>query len=407
MILRHTLVKILESQEQRDKQRTPGYLREISGYSQLGSHAFIITGIRRCGKSTVMQQIRSELNEVSLFVNFEDPRLAGFDITDFEKLAEIATEKGVTTFFFDEIQEVGEWERFVRFKLDEGYKIFITGSNASLLSKELGTKLTGRHISFELFPFSYLEYLGFLQKSDDWDSMMEYIKTGGFPEYLKTGIPEILSQSFKDIIIRDISNRFGVRNSQMLQQLAIWLVSNVGKPISAGSLSKTLQIKSVTTVNDYLSYLGDAYLFFYINRFSYSQKKQLRNLRKVYCIDNGIIAINSRSFTEDKGRLLENLVFLELRRKYREMYYFQESKECDFVVFQKHSPEILIQVCWTITNDNFDREVNGLVEAMKYFNMDEGYIVTAEDEDLIKEEDKLIHILPFTKWVSKTLCSVR
>ncbi|MEI7897447.1 MAG: AAA family ATPase [bacterium] len=151
--------QVIDSQKERLTHIDSGLPRHFTGFADLTSHALIVSGIRRCGKSTLLQQINKTLNRKSVYLNFEDPRLAGFDVSDFNRMHEVAIKEEIFAYFFDEIQNIDNWESFVRFRLDEGYRIFITGSNASRLSKELGTKLTGRHITKELFPFSYTEYL--------------------------------------------------------------------------------------------------------------------------------------------------------------------------------------------------------------------------------------------------------
>ncbi len=375
-------------------------VRIPQGVPQMLSHAVIITGIRRCGKSTVLQQMMSVTEEPSIFINFEDPRLIGFDLGDLNRLNEIAEETGVKVYYFDEIQSVTNWENFVRFRLDEGYRVFITGSNASMLSKELGTKLTGRHVLRELFPFSYSEYLRFMNRSASPESASDYMQTGGFPEYLKTGLSEILEQSFNDIIIKDIAVRYNIRNTITLRQMALWLVSNTGKKTSGNSLGKALQIASSSTVMEYLSCFSDTYMFFLIPRFSHSLKVQAVNHKKIYCIDNGFITTNSMSFSEDKGRLLENMVMMELRRESSEIYYFSEKYECDFVVFKNNKLQSLIQVCLQIDESNLAREVAGLTEAMQFFGKDHGIIVTAAQADTFIIEQKTITVLPFHTWAT-------
>ena len=376
----------------------PGLPRKMTDLTDLSSHTLIISGIRRCGKSTLLHQINKSYSSRSIYLNFEDPRLAGFDLSDFNRLHEIALKEGSTAYFFDEIQNIDNWESFVRFRLDEGFRIFITGSNASMLSKELGTKLTGRHITKELFPFSYAEFLAFTAQENGLLSSGEYMKSGGFPEYLKTGLPEVLMHAFNDIVVRDIAIRYNLKNIHVLQQLAVWLVSNSGKPITGNSLRKIFQISSSSSIMDYLAYFADAYLFFFIPKFSYSQKVQLVNAKKVYCIDNGFIDINSVSFTEDKGRLFENMVFLQLRRQSAEIYYFSDKKECDFVVFQHGKLQGLYQVCWQLDQNNMDRELNGLLEAMNYFDIDEASILTQNQSDSFVIENKTIKVQPFHEW---------
>lgn len=402
MLSKLTIEHIISSQKERLIKMEKGLPRKLSGFEGLSSHAFIITGIRRCGKSTLLQQINDTFAKPTFYINFEDPRLAGFDSSDFNRLQEIAEENKVETWFFDEIQLVDQWESFVRFRLDEGYRIFITGSNATMLSRELGTKLTGRHISRELFPFSYLEFLLYTEASAGEVSANNYLNMGGFPEYLKTGLSEVLMQNFNDIITRDIAVRYNIKNTTLLQQLAVWLTTNSGKLFTGNSLRKLFKIGSSATIMEYLSYFSEAFLFFYIPRFSYSGKVQMVNPKKVYCIDNGFIKTSSLSFTEDSGRLFENMVFLHLRRMTNEIYYFAEKGECDFVVFQQKKIKALYQVCWQLEQDNLQRELLGLKEAMDFFNINQGYIITAHQSDSFKIENKIIKALPFYEWATLT-----
>lgn len=384
----------------------PGLPRAVTGFHDLSSHAFIVTGIRRCGKSTLLQQINTEFGKPSFYINFEDPRLAGFDLSDFNRLQEIAEKNNISTFFFDEIQLINQWENFIRFRLDEGYRIFITGSNATMLSKELGTKLTGRHISRELFPFSYHEFLLYTGQQAGEESSNSYLMSGGFPEYLKTGLPEVLMQNFNDIIIRDIAIRYSIKNTTLLLQLAVWLVTNCGKLFTGNSLRKLFKIGSSASIMEYLSHFSDAYLFFFIPRFSYSGKVQIVNPKKIYCIDNGFIKTNSISFSEDTGRLFENMVFLHLRRVSNEIYYFAEKNECDFVVFQQKKIKALYQVCWQLDQENIQREMAGLKEAMEFFNMPQGCIITASQTDSFVFDNNTIKVLPFYDWAKKADCQL-
>jgi uncharacterized protein len=399
MLSKVVIKQIVDSQQERLMNMDRGQARALVVPEQPGSNALIVSGIRRCGKSTLLQQVRKRSDEPSVYLNFEDPRLAGFDIQDFNRLHEIAANSGVTQYYFDEIQEVDQWESFVRFRLDEGYRIFITGSNATLLSKELGTKLTGRHIQKELFPFSYPEYLLFTSQMAGKDSLIKYLGAGGFPEYLKTSITDILMQTFNDILIRDIALRYNLKNTSLIQQIGVWLVSNTGKLFTGNSLRKLFQINSSSTVMEYLSYLANAWLFFYVPRFSYSPKVQSVNPKKVYAIDNGLIKANSVNFTPDYGRLLENLVFLHLRRLTPEIYYFSEKKECDFVVFVQNKISGLFQVCWQLDQDNMQREIAGLQEAMSFFGLEKGTIITLDQAEMFTVDGKTIVAQPFYEWV--------
>jgi predicted AAA+ superfamily ATPase len=398
MLSKLTIEQIVDSQKERLTKIGPGLPRVISGFDNLTSHAFIVTGIRRCGKSTLLQQINAAQSGSSVYLNFEDPRLAGFDLSDFNRLHEIAEKKEVSAYFFDEVQLIDKWESFIRFRLDESYRIFITGSNATMLSKELGSKLTGRHISKELFPFSYQEYLSFTGQQIGEESSVMYLSGGGFPEFLKTGLPEVLMQAFNDIIVRDIALRYNIKNTTLLQQLAVWLVSNCGKLFTGNSLRKLFQISSSSSIMEYLSYFADSYLFFFIPRFSYSGKVQLVNPKKIYCIDNGFIKTNSVSFSEDNGRLLENMVFLHLRRRSNDIYYFVEKNECDFVEFQQKKLKGLYQVCWQLDQENMDRELAGLTEAMDFFGVKQGLIITLNQSETFRFDNKTIVAQPFFEW---------
>ena len=401
MLTKLIIEQVLDSQLDRLNQSDSGLNRNTPDFSALSSHALIVTGIRRCGKSTLLQQINKTFIGKTLYLNFEDPRLSGFDLSDFNRLHEICIAREINTLFFDEIQNIEKWENFVRFRLDEGYRIFITGSNASMLSAELGTKLTGRHISRELFPFSFKEYLQYTGKSNLVETSDIYQITGGFPEMIKTGMPEVLMHVFNDIVIRDIALRYAIKHTSILQQLAVWLISNTGKPISGNSLRKIFPIGSSSSIMEYLSYFTEAYLFFFVPKFSYSHKVQLVNPRKVYAIDTGLIAANSLSFSEDNGRLLENMVFLQLRRSFKEIYYFSEKKECDFVVVNKGIVKELIQVCWLLDQDSLDREIAGLNEAMDFFGTKSGLIITHNQSETFNVNDKTITAVPFYEWAMR------
>ena len=398
MFTKTHIAQVVDSQHERLGMVSPGMPRPVSGYEKLTTHAFILTGIRRCGKSTILQQLYREIGKPAIFLNFEDPRLAGFDLSDFNRLHEIALERMVEAYFLDEIQLVPLWQGFVRFRLDESYRIFITGSNASLLSDDLGIKLTGRHIGKILFPFSYNEFLSFTGEPAGEASVRNYLTQGGFPEFLKTGSADVLMQIFNDIVARDVALRHGIRNTGTLRQLAVWLASHVAKTFTANSVRKLFQIASASSVMEYLTYFEDAYLFFFLQKFSYSEKVRQVNPRKVYCVDNGLVYHNSLSFSDDWGRLLENQVYLHLRHTSDEIYYFSESHECDFVVFNHRKSPMAIQVCWKVTPENMTREMDGLRDAMEFFDLTEGTIVTLDQRDLFEKDGKTIHLVPFLEF---------
>jgi len=378
MIRKEILKEIIRSQKKWILGFEKGVIREKFKEVELkDSFALVISGIRRCGKSTFLSQILEKQTKF-YYLNLEDPRLEGFELSDFNKSDEVFKElygpNGV--YFFDEIQNILKWEKFIRYLTDNKKKIIITGSNASLLSRELGTRLTGRHLRIELFPFSYQEFLNFFRLKASQNSYEKFLFKGGFPEFLKKEDQAILHELLNDVIMRDIAVKFGIKNTQILKKIAIYLITNVGKEFSYNSLKRMFEIKSVQTVIDYISYFEDAYILFTIPKFSYSYKKQQVNPKKVYSIDNGFSHANSVSFSKDMGKMLENNVFLELRRKYNEIFYFQETRECDFIVKEKEKIKQVIQVCYELNDENQKREIEGLIEAMKEFNFKEGLILT-------------------------------
>ena len=396
MILENVIERVIDQQTNHILSKDFGLKRELIPATQsLSSHVLIISGVRRCGKSTLLMQMMMQMEKKALlYLNFESPHLYDFSLSDFSRLDNIIMRKGVNTLFFDELQLVEGWEMFVRQKLDQDYQIIITGSNASLLSKELGTKLTGRHITQELFPFSYSEFLSFKDLKPSTESLSTFMNTGGFPEYLKTGDEEQLATLFDDVLVRDIVVRYGIRDIKSLQRLAIFLVSNIGNRVTATKLKQPLSIAATSTVLTWFSHLEFSYLITFLPMFSHSTKAQLINPRKVYAIDLGLVNTVSNTTTEDLGRKLENLIFLHLRRKYKELYYFDENGECDFVAMERGKVKELVQVCYIITPDNIDRELKGLRQAMRFFNFHKAIIVTFDTKDVIKEDGFEIEIIP-------------
>lgn len=395
MIRQEQIELIVNSQHDFFLQKAVSVNREaLANVPVLESFATIITGIRRCGKSTLMLQLVKQRYPATFFLNFEDIRLAGFDVDDFIRLHAEIVKRSVRILYFDEIQLVKGWEIFVHQLLREGFQVFVTGSNASLLSREMGTHLTGRYLSIELFPFSYNEFLSFMSMEKNPESLQLYMKTGGMPEFVKSNEPMILNRLIDDILVRDISIRQSIRDVGILRQLTVFMLSNVGNLISASKLSGMYGIKSTTTFLEYFSFLRDAYLIEFVPQFSYSLKAQARNPKKVYSIDLGFVSEVANLFTDNIGQRFENLIYLHLRRKYNELYFFKDKGECDFVAFNRGKAEELVQVCFKIDNLNFEREYAGLVEAMKFFQKKEGIIVTLNQKDLIERDGFKITLLP-------------
>jgi predicted AAA+ superfamily ATPase len=402
MFRQEQIAKVLDAQQVFFLQKETGLVREtLEIVPVIDSYATIITGIRRCGKSTLSLQLLKNKYTNALYLHLEDIRLAGFETSDFIRLHAEIELRGIKVLFFDEIQLISKWEVFIHQLLNEGYIVFITGSNATLLSKELGTHLTGRHISTELFPFSYTEFVAYKNKVFNEESLADYLTTGGFPAYVKSGVDELLINLVDDILYRDIAVRYGIHDVNSLRQLLIYLLSNVGNLLSANKIIGLYGIKSTTTLLEYFSYLKNAYLIEFLPKFDYSLKAQARNPKKIYAMDMGLVSVLSDSFTANEGHRLENLVYLHLRRRFRNIYYFKAKNECDFVAFENGKPKMAIQVCAHIDDLNFDREYNGLIEAMQSLSLMEGVIITLNQTDKFENEGLTVRMIPAYKYLSE------
>lgn len=401
MITKEELGNIVAKQRQYEKKRDVGQKRTlVFNEALLSSHALDITGVRRCGKSTLLNQRMRDLGEDWFFLNFESPQLAALELRDSVRLDSLIEEYGTHNLFFDEVDKFKGWEHYVREKLDEGYRICLTGSNASLLEGELGTKLTGRHISRELFPFDYQEYLTFTHQSPGCESTQAYMRQGGFPRYLQVMDESILWELYDDIVYRDVIVHNGIREVESLRKLVAYLIENIGCRFTASKMLESLSVSCASTVSQWCDWLEKAFMFFFIPMFSDSVKKQLLNPRKVYCIDTGLeYAITSRRIPND-GMRFENMVFLALRRHFRNIYYFNGKGECDFVVIDRHAVRMAVQACMVVTQDDMEREFNGLRAAMKMFGLKEGFVVTENQEDSFDFTEGRIALIPFCKYTT-------
>ena len=355
----------------------------------------IVSGVRRCGKSTLVKRSLLDDNK-AIYINFEDPRLINFEADDFIRLEELMVTQGRSILLLDEVQNVKQWEIYARSAHEREIQLIITGSNASLLSRELGTKLTGRYRQIELFPFNFSEFLRYCQRERDEESFLQYFENGGFPEYLSEKDDDYHRLLLQDIISRDIALRRNITNETQLVRLAVHLLSNIGKDFSYNKISKLLEIKSVRTAIDYCDYLSDSYLIEYIPMYATSIKKQIVNAKKAYAIDPAFARANSLSFSRDLGRRLENLVYLKLRFNNRKIYYYRSHKsECDFLVKENEEIKNLIQVCWELNTDNQDRELRGIRNAMTETGVKDGIIITFNQEDNLDG----IPVVPAWKWL--------
>lgn len=388
-------------------------LKQIKKYFKL-PHVIAIAGLRRVGKSTLLAQImRNFYKNKCYYFNFEDERLLNFTSQDFnllyETLIELFGEKKV--FFLDEIQNIKGWENFVRRMQDKKFKFFVTGSNASLLSKELGTKLTGRFISYNLYPFDFKEYLDFkkIKLAKNWlyttrqraeikNLFNQYLKQGGMPEYLKYKEKEILKKVYEDILYRDIVARYDIKQTKSLRELALYFSSNLSNLFSYNNLKKFLKLGSANTVKKFVDYLENSFLFFTTNLFAYSLKKQVVHSKKIYCIDNGLANAVAFKFSENRGYFLENLVFLELKRRQEEIYYYktENNLETDFVLRKGRKIYQAIQVTQDVDKQ---REINSLLKTLNELKLKQGLILTEDQEDSLKINNKQIIIKPIYKWL--------
>ncbi|MEK6972553.1 MAG: ATP-binding protein [archaeon] len=399
------------------------------------AHDFIttITGPRRAGKTFLcFQTIKGLLGagipkSNILYINFEDEKLLGANVTDLDKLldaffelSEIQKDRSIYL-FLDEIQNISQWDVWVRrmHDMNKGIKLILTGSSSKLLSKEISTRLRGRTINTEVFPLSFKEYLKWKKVSFNLKTIShskdrfkvkkefkEYLLGGGYPAILvNLGIEKetILQGYFQSMIFKDIIERNRIKEIKKIKILANLIFDSVTKEISYNRLSnrlKDLGFKlSKNTVIEYLSYFEDAYLFFQNLKFEYSLAKQLGSIKKVYCIDNGLLNAVSFKFSEDIGKLLENVVFIQLKRDNYDVFYHRGINECDFILRKKNKVIEAIQVAKELNEDNKKREIAGLLEAMKMHRLRKGLLLTEGLEDRLKINGKIIEIKPVWKWL--------
>lgn len=390
-------------------------LREIAVYKDT-PHPVIISGLRRSGKSTLLVQLAHKFypHNDYFFVNFEDERFLSFTASDFAKLHELLIELfgDQRIFLLDEIQNVAGWERFVSRMAGSDYKFYITGSNASLLSRELGTKLTGRYIPIELFPFSWDEYLRFkklslpditrlttIQRGELKNAFSHYLLFGGIPQALQYPKLPIHKTLYDDILYRDVATRYKITDVTSLKELAFYLLSNIASLVSYNKLKALLQVGSVNTITSYIGYLETSWLLFVVNRYAFSVKKQQIANKKIYCVDTGLTKSVAFAFSKNSGRFLENIVFLSLRRQCTDIYYYKTKKDRE-VDFYLPRQKIFIQVSQSIEDvETRERETSALLEAMEEVGKSSGYIVTENEKDGLVFGDIKIRVVPIYEWL--------
>lgn len=414
---------LIQHKSERDRLLSKSYiLREKLDFAKrfLDSDLIkVITGSRRAGKSVFSILLLKDRDFA--YLNFDDESL--LKIKNYDEIIKAIFEVygEVKIILFDEIQNLENWELFVNKLQRRGLNLILTGSNAQLLGKELATTLTGRYLPIEIFPFSFTEFL----KADNFEIKQEelflpevkgrilsyldsYLKNGGFPEVVvkKLDAKTYLETLFDAILLRDVVKRYKVRFSQKIYDLATYLVANFSSLFSFTKLKNTLGFRSTITVEKYIKYLEESYLIFSLNRFSFKVKEQIKTSRKIYLIDNGFILAKSFQFSQNFGRLMENLVFVEiLRRGYslnRDIFYYKASNgtEVDFVLRKGINIEKLIQVCYETENIEIrERELKGLTRAGEELNCDTLIVITWDYEKEEEFRGRKINFIPLWKWL--------
>jgi len=405
------------------------YIEQLQSLKD-SNQIIVITGARRSGKSYLMRGFAKKLisegisKDNILFVNFEDPRFHRLDTDLLQKIYETYLEslnpKGSIYIFLDEIQEIPEWEKWVRTMHElKKANLIISGSNARLLSRELSTLITGRHVDITVFPLSFKEFLSFnnlevnnsldlVNKKIDINRLLsEYFEHGSFPGVvLASAKKQILLTYFDDLLNKDLIRRYKIRKTGKIKELAIYYLSNISTPSTYNSLKKQLLL-TTDTIEKFSNYIESIFLIFFVKRFSFKLKEQEKSPRKTYAIDVGLSNQVGFRFSLNTGRIAENLVFLELLRKKSlnpemELFYFKNERhrEVDFVIKEFLKVKSLIQVCWNIEDlKTKKREINSLIVGLEDLNLKKGLVITEDYENVEYYKEFEIKFIPLYKWL--------
>ncbi|HOK41953.1 MAG TPA: ATP-binding protein [bacterium] len=382
----------------------------------------ILYGPRRSGKTFILYDIFLKNKNNALYIDFADERLVNFELEDFQKLQEAFFElnphliKSKNIFFLlDEIQNIEGWEKYVRRAVEkENINVIVTGSSSKMMPYEIHTALRGRAISYQIYPLSFAEYLLIKgieltkvnlynrQKVLIKNSFKEYLEFGGFPEVAlfetKYQKQKVLKEYLDAMFFKDLVERYKISNISIIDILRDNLFSSYSQKFSISALYKKYKINysfSKDTLFKYYRYFIDSMLIFEIPLFNESHYRRQNFPKKIYLVDNGLA---KKIVSENYGRLLENIIFLELLRKENEIYYLSNEYEYDFIV-KKDKQINIFQICWELTDKNKEREIEGLIKGCKYFNIKKGYIITYEQEFEEKIDGILIKIVPAFKWL--------
>ena len=382
----------------------------------------IIHGVRRSGKTFLLYDIFKKNRENSLYIDFEDERLRDISIDDMNKIKEGFFElkphlldSNNVLFLFDEVQNVEGWEKFVR-RIAEKDRItvYAAGSSSVITPQKIHTSLRGRAWGIDLFPFSFPEYLKIknldlknsiygkrkvLVKS----SLVEYLEWGGFPEISLVDSEfakrKILREYLDAMYFKDLVEKFSISNIPLLETLKENLFSSYSSKFSLTAFTKKYKGKFPFSKDSLFSYYKnflESMLIFETRIYSASAYKRIRNLPKIYLVDTGLARKVS---TVDKGRLLENAVFLELKRKGFEIFYTNQDGECDFIIKRSNGDHEVLQVTWELEEHNLEREMKGLIRTCNMLNLKTGKIITFDQEESYTQENVIIDAIPFWKWI--------
>lgn len=381
--------------------------------------AQVIVGVRRSGKSTLCHKVLRDQGVAYAYLNFDDERLVSIKMEQLDLLLE-ALYRSYGDFkhlFLDEVQNVEGWHLFVNRLLRQGVHILVTGSNAKLLSSDLASHLTGRHIAIELYPFSFAEYVRF--KGLDRDpsttkgisflkqAYADYLEHGGFPELFQIGQSQqkaYIQTLLQSILYKDILQRFAVKYAKALGDIFNWSVENYSREINCTAIAKLLGIRSVHTVQNYLEYLGQAYLSLKLTKFSFQAGERLRS-QKSYLVDTAFITHGTSELSgENLGYQLENVVYLELLRRRTqgnyEVYFYKKDYEVDFVLVRNRKVIRLIQVCYDISAyKTRKRELNSLLKGSMELQCDQLLLITQSQSEQVELEGKSIQVMPIMDWL--------
>ena len=409
--------------------RIKSYIEREINLPLKSSKIISIIGARRTGKTYLLFSVYDKLKQSIpedriVYINFEDDRLFGLKVTDLQRLITAYYElypanRGKTVYFlFDEIQNIKNWELFVRRVYDtENCRIFLTGSSSKLLSKEISTSLRGRTLTYELFPYSFREYLSSRKIDIDVYSQMkisyikkafgDYLKKSSFPELVNFESNEMrlsLQEYLNMIIYKDILERYNVQNVYLIKSLIKFLFSNVSCLISINKIYNDFKSQGYTLSKDilhrYFGYLEDSYSLYTVPVLTKNLKELNRNPKKIYVIDNGLSAVMNMKV--DLGKQFENIAYMNLRRQNKYISYFKDNQEVDFVT-DNNNHLTLINVCYNMQNrQTRERELSGMLEALKKLKVNSGTIITNDDSEKIMQSGKQITLIPMWKWLLET-----